>query len=1170
MTRITYNGHCKTIAAKHKNSRKLAMSLTRPIVRLLICLSIIGSSWQSVSAQNELGLAAGDDPMAVELSKLPKKRAFQYEFKDASVSKLQKRLQYLAIRLPIQLQGTLNGWAWVQNRGSYFSTGDYIAEAEFTSPLIRIDQLILADFKTRLGYSNGQWKLRTFSGRLLPNPNAAPTDAYLTFSGSGIVPADETKKAVLKLSIENFILAKLLEAFGQTGLELSALGDAQMDIEVLRADVADISKWSGIGQLQIRQLKHPTIEQADLTSGLKIAEEKFSLVDAKLTNDKGAVLNFDGSLSLMPPADFTFHAPVQFVELSKLLKPETFEKLSEIQIRGLEAGWTGGGKLSPLDWKFDFNADAEMITASNLSLANTKLIGTVTPTTIGPLRVSTMLGNGEIRGSYAVLDYATDNPKTNAIVDVQNVDLIGVAHLQNVAPVVFSGHGDVSWKGFQPAQPTDLNGQLDGTLQSDILSSPAGPIRIKVNQQAERSFVFEAAVGDAAEYLRADGTLNWEAWTQGSYKATTQFSHLKFDLTKMLDASALPTQLDRNVVATGKANISGALQEKLTDVEFDLNYVLAMYRDAPLGIKELKGKVDSKRVVVDTFKAFLGTKTASGSGEFRLDGKENHRAELLLENWPLKSLLDFVGGPVPQSELDAEVSANLRVSKAADEAITNGWTGAGSAVANNITLKGRDVGNLKILFNSDQERIRAEARGTLLNGEIEAIVRLANKPIKDQPMIVGTATISRMAIDEMMTLWQTPAAARLFQGEASGRVDFVVGEDSGLRGNSELMLTGFRYNGQLLSEQAKLVGTFNDERLIVDSLETPFGAGRIRVNGVARYSDGFVADLQVNLDRIDLSQAISVVDVAYAETYQGRLSGRINPRITAEQVAFRGSLQGQNLRLFEIPFDSANSQISGSYRLASHTTQVHFTRIDGKSLGGDVNGDLDLRWTRCLNMDGRFQIAKGHMSQFEEWFKTGEYFGDGMFDANLSIESDCFKSVNDLNGSLAMKFGATDAKSVPLFGPLSRAVPTIGLPTARFDTGSLNATINGGQMRIQNALLYNPQVWIAAAGSIGLANQTLNIDTTVYTGSINDSQLLTTIITALSSVPDPTIQTITALTNAISNRTVYLSIAGTANSPIVRLNTSRTASRYVVDSFVRQFAGAAILGGAAASAVNDK
>ncbi len=1105
-----------------------------------------------------------------ELDELPKQRSLSYSFNDASITNIERYLRAVGIRLPFQIEGNISGWIWTQNKGSIFSLSDYIAEAKISSDKLDIEGQPIEQAELRLSYADGGWILKSISGNLIGQRADGQPASILKFAGEGIVPAGQSSKSEFTLNVNEVLIVELARSvgFAVESIVQNGIGKASLNASVQRDQLSDLSKWTVRGNVQIVSLMLSGLKKIRLHSALEIDDQVLKLNDATIRSDSDEKLEFDTRLELKGDGQFAFRMKRQSFDWKEILSNEVLSQLRDIELFETEIRVDADGQIKNLQWQANIEAVAKELTYQQYQFESVSLSGPISQDKIGALKLSAEIGDGKIAAMFSSDQYATPTQTSNASVQISSVSLTSVLisslPFQASQTNRLSAEGSFHWLGWYPNTPLSLAAEVTGSLQETPLQGFARPIEFSIFHKPNDRYQFKASTIEQPRYLVLDGNADWQRWDTFDYQVDAQFSRLEIGLAELSPRIQLPDGLDNSIMASGKATISGDEKEPFSKADFELNYVLGVYRDRKLGIKDFAGHYTKASIQVEALTAFLGNNSATLNGEYRLDGENKHFANLELLDWPLNDLLDIVGGPVPVNEIGGRVSARLRVEADANAATASAWQADGVLAIDDLVQNNRPIGSLRSQIETNHDRVRIRSIGNLFDGQLDSTVRFERGKNRLDYPILGRVVLTDTSIAKLVSIWQPMANAELFDGKSTGRIDFGFDPSYNVHGNITLDINGVTLAGESLIDDTKISGTFNNDRLTIGDFDTRFAGGRVRGRGVANFESSTSFEGTLQLDRVALSRAASLLDLELATSLAGEVSGRGSVKFQGSQANLRGDIKGRDLQLFDISLQDASAQVTSSYRTSSGMIQTKLKHIDGHVLGGRLSGNVDLDYARCLGFDATLKVSEGHVERFEDWLDTGEFFGQGLFDAQVNLQSNCYRGLSDLDGRLAMEFGKTDARSVPLLGPLAQAIPAIGLPQTTFDQGSLDGIITAGQLRIQNSLLYNPRLWISAAGTVGLSDQRLDLQTTVYTGSSADSQLLGSLFQTLALVPDPTIQTINAISNAVSNRTVFLEVRGTAKSPIVRLQTGRTVSRYVIDSLVRQFTAGAIAGGVSA------
>ncbi len=1163
------------------------------LLRYLICLALITciASDQAIGQQLQ-------DPSQVfqiifeqqktaqqnvqDLDQLPDARSFSYTFNNVRVSTIERYLRYAGIKLPIQIVGQLSGWVWAQNQGNFFSLSDYAVELNVTSPLLVIEGYAIQNASLRLGYKAGNWEIRSITGGLLDQPDLDRAKVVIHFNASGGLPSESNERAQMVIVGDRFSLPRLLELLDLQTVQANGRGTLAVRINTTRANLTDPSQWNATGSILLSQLEHELIQPVALDATLRLNENQVTVSNAILRSMNGEQLKFRGTLQTDAPNSYQLQVSKQPAN------PKAFfadAVLPDIHYENLSLGLKISGDLESQIWKAAIDADSELAVFENQSFQNLSVRGPLNPSDAGPLEFQTNYGGGSLRGSYHLISYATDQVSTRLQADVQDLNLRDVLRdpndplaVESIPEATFTGNVDLGWKGIQPEEPKSIHGSIDGHLISSVFGVFEQAQITAVKDPQQDVIRVGAKLEEGASKLGVTTNLEWLEWNRVVYDASIDAKETIVLLDRVVPIQ-LPSGLGNRFIIDGNLDFAGEYPESTIRVaDFDLNYALASYNDKPFGLLDAKGNYAPEAVNVEDATLFLEDRTAAAKLHWRLDGMGENEVHFELEQWQLNDLLELAGGPIPMQGVTGQVNASIDATKEASSD-NAAWLVNGLLSLDQVAIGDSPIGNLTATLSSEvvapQEgseqtsnstSAKIEIEGDVLGGNASGEVHYSSADTANKSLISGNLQVQQVVLPRLVQLWQSNQASQQIEGNVTGNVEFQLDEQFNLEGDVQVDLSQFRIQSRLITDQASVRASFNNDEVLVERFDLPFGEGTIRGGATLSVEPRFRTAASLDFRNVDLSQFVALIDLDLANSYQGRVSGRLVPTIDQRGLQARGSIMGQKLQVLDIPIDEAKSTISLSSNFAQGTVKTNLRNVTGQAFGGRLTGNIDLISTRNFGFESNLSIDDGELEQFTAWSGTGDYLGHGVFDAELQLAANNYRSIGDLQGVLALEFGPTDARSVPLINPIARSVPAVGLPRTTFDQGSLDARINQGQLRIQRSLLYNPTLWMSAAGSVGLANSSLDLEVTVFTGSTGDSPVIEAALRNLVAIPDPTVQAISAFTQAISNRTVYLDVGGTVNSPVIRVQTARTVSRYVIESFVRQFARNAIIPAAASSA----
>jgi hypothetical protein len=286
--------------------------------------------------------------------------------------------------------------------------------------------------------------------------------------------------------------------------------------------------------------------------------------------------------------------------------------------------------------------------------------------------------------------------------------------------------------------------------------------------------------------------------------------------------------------------------------------------------------------------------------------------------------------------------------------------------------------------------------------------------------------------------------------------------------------------------------------------------------------------------------------------------GNLGPRLRGSGTLSlqRAKVTGFDLAALRLPFDWSYTPGSGG--------RIAFRDFGGQAAGGRITGETTVAFGHTVQVSGRVRFVDLSMRALLGQFGSSSGLGSARMNGQFHFDGTNVRSLNDVGGQLVAQIGEGPVLDTPFFSRIAESI--VPNPSSRglvsFTQGELRARLTAGWFNIQRLALSGPRLKMLLEGTVWLDSR---VDLTVVatTGRLAiDPRVLRAFglrVPAFGPIP---IGLILEVSNYLSNRTVILSVTGTVNNPIVRVNVARLLG----EEAVRYFLSPSLFGSAAAFA----
>jgi hypothetical protein len=393
-----------------------------------------------------------------------------------------------------------------------------------------------------------------------------------------------------------------------------------------------------------------------------------------------------------------------------------------------------------------------------------------------------------------------------------------------------------------------------------------------------------------------------------------------------------------------------------------------------------------------------------------------------------------------------------------------------------------------------------------------------------------------------------------------GRVDANFEFENDLSaGSGRLTISRLQWGNELIAEELSGVITLQDGLVQLQEVNGRVAGGLLRARGRV-----FLTDTSRNFFSITISGAEAkqlLAPLGAGELLEGPVTVVVRGRLGSETQASgtltlpRGTATGVQVSDLRVPFEFATSP-GGHGRLTVREAAVN-------AGSGRVRAELTADWGYTTRIDGRIRFTDVPLRTISPALGEISLLGNGRITGRFDLDSRNMRSLNDLRGTLIATLNNTSVREIPVLAQTTRFLNPTGL-VKPFEAGDVRATLSRGVFHVHRLALANPAAQIFAEGTISTAGL-VDLDVVAHTGSIGpDVRALRAFGLRLPAIGPIPIGLIRDVSDFLSNRTIRLSITGSTDNPIVRVNVGallrEQAVRFFLSRYVVPADAAAVLG----------
>jgi len=735
----------------------------------------------------------------------------------------------------------------------------------------------------------------------------------------------------------------------------------------------------------------------------------------------------------------------------------------------------------------------------------------------------------------------------------------------NFPPIAGRLTGNISLKGrLAPAALEAVSGSLRSEM-GRVSGIPFQRAAIVVAGEDGVARVREmSAVSDFGSF-RGNGTVGLSM----PYPYTADLSFRDFDLSAIGNVTAAITEEQRSdidspaevapgpgvlpVELEGLANIVGSIQGTIAPfvlagegradadhLDLNANDLSAVFRRTTLTAPSFSWRYNERRLTLADITAGLGEGMLTGTAAVPLGDAAGGALSLRVSDVSIADLIELpvqFGGNA-SAELDATLSPV-------------GIDGERNATGNAQFLipalrVGRvDAGNVEARVSFKDDVFSFDVQGRLFDGPI-----VAN----------GTASLESAEHNRSAGHFQWTAAdlarmSTIAGGDPSlaGRVDARIDYDlsSVTKATGRIQVSEVRRGTTLLTDRFDARILWTDSELRVENAAGGYAGGTISLIADLNPFDNTRGTVEVLLRRADAQRAVGWIPGL--EPVEGTLDMRLRGRL-ANLWRWQGDAEIGRGRYGPLAFSSARVPLTidvNPFQGALHV-ESHRANLRAAHGRGIMNVSADLGLISRLDIDSTFTNLDA--AEVLDGDGLGGRLAGGRISGTMQLSSRNFRTISDLEGSLAATLTGSRAQNLPVIGSVFDVVrlPTGGGGTV--ERGEIRVFIRRGVARIDKLAIAGTSFRVFAEGTVALASQRLALDVVADTSPGRSDRLIAAFLLRQFVDYATPIGWLQQANRFISERAIYLRVTGTVARPVVRVRPFEQLGQEGVRFFLNEIA----------------
>ena len=462
------------------------------------------------------------------------------------------------------------------------------------------------------------------------------------------------------------------------------------------------------------------------------------------------------------------------------------------------------------------------------------------------------------------------------------------------------------------------------------------------------------------------------------------------------------------------------------------------------------------------------------------------------------------------------------------------------------------------------ETLHLEVDGEVLGGSTHATIELPNlsksvrkftrlaKILLDENDFVSIeGSLRRIQLKQLLSLYYGQQTGAHYDGVAS--FDFSNVQSKGDEGwSGRLDLPSLYFERHSLAKSLIINARYLNGILTIDQLVGGFAGGRIEAAGELQLAPGVIGGIaQFQAEKLQLGSLVALFYPKYACHYKGEFTYRGSLQ-SDRQILLSGHARLVNANAYELPIEDAHGDVRVILSQLGSLHAIESSSVTGTALGGRLNARVKIRGGARYQLDTSVKIDDGRLDELSRALGFQRILGTGKFKAAAQIHSDNIFDLGSLTGPVRFRFENADAQSAPLISDLARLAPLTQFASTDIQTGTMDAQLGQGQVRIRHFLIYSDAFTLAVQGYAGLTSRRLDLEAILKNGGGIEQQLTQCTTQKLLSLNFPQLFIFSEINDLIRNRSVYFHVGGTTQHPSIHPRPLSTLAKALIQNIQRQ------------------